>query len=359
MARNGSGVYSLPAGSTVSDGQDVLASQHNTPIQDLETDMNTPRPVVAGGTGASTAATARTNLGLGTGDSPTFAGMTVSGTTSARFLTGTTDIFLVGVSTDTNCDMIMADSGGSARFRQVGGAFRFQTGGDASSETAANATTTVTISADGKTHIAPTIGTAATQLEVNSGNTDLVASFGSDDVNAETSIYGGVGSIKTRCSSGAMNFYVDGDANSQTAANSFLAWQFTTAGHLLPGTDNTYNLGSSGKRAGTIYAATGTINTSDRNEKQDISALSTAERNVAIAAKGLFCKFRYRDAVEKKGDGARIHFGVVAQDLQAAFEAEGLDPWAYGVMCRDQLDDGTYRLGVRYDELMALALSAL
>ena len=64
MARNGSGVYSLPAGSTVTDGQTATASQHNTPLQDLETDMNTARPVVAGGTGASTASAARTNLGL-------------------------------------------------------------------------------------------------------------------------------------------------------------------------------------------------------------------------------------------------------------------------------------------------------
>lgn len=64
MARNGSGVYSLPAGSIVSDGDLGQASQHNTPLQDLETDMNTARPVVAGGTGATTADDALTNLGM-------------------------------------------------------------------------------------------------------------------------------------------------------------------------------------------------------------------------------------------------------------------------------------------------------
>lgn len=62
MSRNGSGVYSLPAGSLVTNGDTGTASQHNTPLQDLETDMNTARPVVAGGTGATTAADARTNL---------------------------------------------------------------------------------------------------------------------------------------------------------------------------------------------------------------------------------------------------------------------------------------------------------
>lgn len=67
MSRNGSGVYSLPAGSTVATGETIQASQHNTPLQDLETDMNTARPVVAGGTGASTASGARTNLGVAIG----------------------------------------------------------------------------------------------------------------------------------------------------------------------------------------------------------------------------------------------------------------------------------------------------
>lgn len=66
MARNGSGVYSLPAGSLATTGTGIIASTHNTPIQDLEADANTARPVVAGGTGATSASGARTNLGLGT-----------------------------------------------------------------------------------------------------------------------------------------------------------------------------------------------------------------------------------------------------------------------------------------------------
>lgn len=64
MARNGSGVYSLPAGSIVTNGDTSDASDVNTPLADIEVDMNTPRPIVAGGTGAASASAARTALGV-------------------------------------------------------------------------------------------------------------------------------------------------------------------------------------------------------------------------------------------------------------------------------------------------------
>jgi len=95
--------------------------------------------------------------------------------------------------------------------------------------------------------------------------------------------------------------------------------------------DNAIDLGDSGARWDDIYATNGTIQTSDRNEKQDIEALSDAETAVAVACKGLLRKFRWIDSVEEKGDDARIHFGIIAQDLQAAFAAEGLDAGRYAM----------------------------
>lgn len=95
--------------------------------------------------------------------------------------------------------------------------------------------------------------------------------------------------------------------------------------------DNAIDLGMSSIRFDDIYATNGTIQTSDRNEKQDIAELSDAEQRVAVAAKGLMRKFRWRDAVEAKGDAARTHFGIIAQDLQAAFAAEGLDAGDYAM----------------------------
>ncbi len=95
--------------------------------------------------------------------------------------------------------------------------------------------------------------------------------------------------------------------------------------------DNAVDLGSTNVRFDDVYATNGTIQTSDGNLKQDIEELSDAEKRVALAAKGLLRKFRWIDSVAENGDSARIHFGIIAQDLDAAFTAEGLDAGRYAM----------------------------
>ena len=159
--------------------------------------------------------------------------------------------------------------------------------------------------------------------------------------------------------------------------------------------DNAIDLGISSVRFDDIYATNGNIQTSDRNEKQDIEQLSDAEQRVAVVAKGLMRKFRWIDSVAEKGDNARTHFGIIAQDLQDAFTAEGLDAGDYAMFCSntwwekeisvdaveadeengiEAKDAYTYidtkeeategytertRLGVRYNQLLAFIISAL
>lgn len=67
MPRSGGGVYSLPAGLPVNGETSNATDDIRTPFSDIEADLNVARPVVAGGTGATTAADARTNLGLAIG----------------------------------------------------------------------------------------------------------------------------------------------------------------------------------------------------------------------------------------------------------------------------------------------------
>jgi hypothetical protein len=127
--------------------------------------------------------------------------------------------------------------------------------------------------------------------------------------------------------------------------------------------DGKISLGNtSNARFDDICATNGTIQTSDQNEKQDIESLTEAEERVAVACKGLLKKFRWKSAVQEKGDDARIHFGIIAQDLQAAFEAEGLDAGRYGMFTSNTwTEDGVEktRMGVRYSELLAFIISAI
>jgi hypothetical protein len=128
--------------------------------------------------------------------------------------------------------------------------------------------------------------------------------------------------------------------------------------------DGLVDLGGTNNRFDDIYATNATIQTSDRNEKQDIEALSEAEQRVAVTCKGLLRKFRWKSKVEEKGDDARIHFGIIAQDLQAAFEAEGLDAGRYAMFIHstwtdEETGEERSRMGVRYSELLAFIIAAI
>jgi hypothetical protein len=158
------------------------------------------------------------------------------------------------------------------------------------------------------------------------------------------------------------NLYIGGSA----ASHGGLYFGTNTAAPLSAGTltDDVMDLGTATYRFDDVYATNGTINTSDRNEKQDIEALSDAEQRVAVACKGLLRKFRWKSAVEEKGDEARIHFGIIAQDLQDAFTAEGLDAGRYAMFINstwtdEETGEERSRMGVRYSELLAFIIAAI
>jgi hypothetical protein len=134
-------------------------------------------------------------------------------------------------------------------------------------------------------------------------------------------------------------------------------------------TGGTYALGSASRRWSEVFAATGTINTSDGRHKDWRGGLSEAELRVAKQLSSLIGVYRWKGAVSAKGDAARLHCGVIAQEVISAFEAEGLDTFEYGIACFDEWaaapavldEDGNViseggeagdLYGVRYDELL-------
>jgi hypothetical protein len=187
----------------------------------------------------------------------------------------------------------------------------------------------------------------------------------------------------------SQNGYVGINTDESVGGIFFYGISYTGAPRIQPKNDNAVDLGNGSFRWDDVYATNGTIITSDRNEKQDIEELSEAEQRVAVAAKGLLRKYRWKSAVAKKGNDARIHFGIIAQDLKAAFESEGLDAGRYGMFIHstwwesektytddngvEQTRTNTYdteeeapegavkkdRMGIRYPELLAFIIAAI
>lgn len=166
--------------------------------------------------------------------------------------------------------------------------------------------------------------------------------------------------------------------NKLPAFATFLSLGLQTCGSVQPYDDNTYTLGDASNRWTTVYATTGTINTSDGTQKTIIGSLEQAEIEAAKSIKAIIKKFRWNDAVAKKGDRARIHVGVIAQEVAEVFRVVGLNPNDYGLFCSDtwmelngqpiQPDEkGEYpsdakqvtQLGIRYEELLAFVLAGL
>ena len=145
------------------------------------------------------------------------------------------------------------------------------------------------------------------------------------------------------------------------------------ASQFYPTADNTRALGAASYRYTTVYATTALINTSDFNDKEQIEDLTQLEKNVSIKLKGLVKKFKFKDAVALKGDNARIHIGVIAQEVEQAFIEQGLDANKYGLFCSDTwyeldgilVDKNTEnatektKLGIRYEELIIFIISQI
>ncbi len=178
-------------------------------------------------------------------------------------------------------------------------------------------------------------------------------------------------------------------------------------GEVQPAADNSDHCGHASFRWDVVYSATGTINTSDASEKTALRPLLPAETRAVRRVLSGIGVFQWLDAIERKGAEARLHIGVTAQAVAAAFEAEGLDASRYALFCADAQEEDVeieperilpgraaveasdhqpaqpavreariaavterrpvldakgapvMRLGVRHDQLFALALAAL
>jgi hypothetical protein len=128
----------------------------------------------------------------------------------------------------------------------------------------------------------------------------------------------------------------------------------TVAATFRPATDNAITLGASGARWSAVWAATGTIQTSDARQKVDI-APSDLGLDFILALNPV----RYRWAVggNEAGEarpGRRTHYGLLAQEVLAALN--GRD---FAGHVRADVDDPHSEQGLRYDAFIAPLVKAV
>ncbi|WP_293705567.1 tail fiber domain-containing protein [Stenotrophomonas sp. UBA7606] len=124
-----------------------------------------------------------------------------------------------------------------------------------------------------------------------------------------------------------------------TSADASTTFVQVSSTYVRPGVDNAQTLGGASNRWSTVYAATGTINTSDAREKTTVRPLTASELAAAAELGSAVGAYQWLAMIAEKGDAAREHIGMTVQGAIAILESHGLDPFAYGFICYDQWDE--------------------
>lgn len=146
------------------------------------------------------------------------------------------------------------------------------------------------------------------------------------------------------------NLYLSGN-NGRSALNFDYAF-IDCLGDFVPNSDNRYDLGSPNFVWSNVYCGTNELNGSDRNIKNSIEALP--EKYVKML-----------DMVEPKryrlnnGTSGRYHVGFIAQEVEDAMNACGIDSQEFGGWAKAKDEDGNDTYFLRYGEFIAILLAKL
>lgn len=138
-----------------------------------------------------------------------------------------------------------------------------------------------------------------------------------------------------------------------------LVSNYIGCGRTLRPASTSCDLGTSGWLWGDIYATNGTINTSDRNRKTDISYDMSRYEAMFDALKP--ANFKMID-----GTSGRTHTGFISQDIEDALAPCGLTSIDFATFIKSpkvdedgKVIEGEYVYGLRYDELIALMVTQI
>lgn len=118
-------------------------------------------------------------------------------------------------------------------------------------------------------------------------------------------------------------------------------------GDVIPNSDALYNLGSRNFVWDAIYCSTNELNGSDRNIKNSIEALP--EKYVRMFE--LVEPKRYK---LNSGTSGRFHTGFIAQEVEDAMRASGINSQEFAGWARAKREDGSETYFLRYSEFIPI-----
>ena len=118
-------------------------------------------------------------------------------------------------------------------------------------------------------------------------------------------------------------------------------------GDIIPNADATYSLGSRNFVWDAIYCSTDTLNGSDRNIKNSIEALP--EKYVRM-----FDLVEPRRYKLNSGTSGRFHTGFIAQEVEDAMRACGIDSQEFAGWAAATREDGSETYFLRYSEFIPI-----
>ena len=142
---------------------------------------------------------------------------------------------------------------------------------------------------------------------------------------------------------------------------------YNTTNYVAPFTDNAVTSGASGRRWSQVWAANGTIQTSDERLKTEITTSALATDFVKslrpVSYKWIEGGNRHTGEYDEDNNfvyetvaGARTHWGFIAQEVKQSADDAGVD---FGGWVLEDKDDADSTQSLRYDQFIAPLTAAL
>jgi hypothetical protein len=210
---------------------------------------------------------------------------------------------------------------------------------------------------------APTVLTAAQQVGSLYGKAYDGAAY---QTTSRIDLYSLGAPVTSTSSPGSIRFFTTPSASVTPVIRALVL----ETGNFVPETDNAYSVGQSGQRWSAIWAANGTIQTSDARTKTDITdaalgldfinALRPVSYKFTVGGTRVIGQ-EYENDIPGKVliedvPGQRTHWGLIAQEVKAVCDASGVD---FGGWLLTDKDNPDSQQALRYDQFIAPLIKAV